>query len=42
MGKPVSESEGDIAFCADVFDYYAGIAPRMLQPVRLGPVPLLH
>ena len=29
-GKTINESRGDIGFCADVCDYYADLAPRML------------
>jgi len=36
-GKPLAESEVDISFCADVFDYYAEIAPKHLAP---QPLPL--
>lgn len=34
-GKPLVESEADIAMCADAFDYYATIAPAQLAPVAL-------
>eukprot|EP00930_Biecheleria_cincta_P004009 TRINITY_DN104909_c0_g1_i1.p1 TRINITY_DN104909_c0_g1~~TRINITY_DN104909_c0_g1_i1.p1 ORF type:complete len:568 (+),score=116.78 TRINITY_DN104909_c0_g1_i1:56-1705(+) len=37
-GKTLAESEGDIGFCADVFDYYAEIAPQHLAPTPL-PLP---
>lgn len=36
-GKTLSESHADIAFCADVCDYYAEIAPRVLidEPIKV-------
>jgi len=37
-GKPLAESNGDISFCADVFDYYADVAPARLSPTAL-PLP---
>eukprot|EP00445_Apocalathium_hangoei_P000102 CAMPEP_0203839358 /NCGR_PEP_ID=MMETSP0359-20131031/127_1 /ASSEMBLY_ACC=CAM_ASM_000338 /TAXON_ID=268821 /ORGANISM="Scrippsiella Hangoei, Strain SHTV-5" /LENGTH=552 /DNA_ID=CAMNT_0050753379 /DNA_START=30 /DNA_END=1688 /DNA_ORIENTATION=- len=37
-GKTLAESSGDIGFCADVFDYYADIAPKHLAPTSL-PLP---
>jgi len=38
-GKPLAESKGDLGFCADVFDYYADLAPSVLVPhdVQLPP-----
>mmetsp|Transcript_105423 Transcript_105423/g.263885 ORF Transcript_105423/g.263885 Transcript_105423/m.263885 type:complete len:550 (-) Transcript_105423:184-1833(-) len=35
-GKPLGESSADISFCADVFDYYAEIAPQHLVPSPLS------
>lgn len=41
-GKPLSESQGDIGFCADAIDYYAEVAPSQLEarplelPAALG------
>lgn len=34
-GKTLAESNADIAFCADVFDYYARIAPETLKATPL-------
>ena len=36
-GKPLSESRADLAFCADVCDYYADLAPAVLvdEPIKL-------
>eukprot|EP00811_Abedinium_folium_P032278 NODE_5341_length_1781_cov_5.980048.p1 GENE.NODE_5341_length_1781_cov_5.980048~~NODE_5341_length_1781_cov_5.980048.p1 ORF type:complete len:504 (-),score=194.92 NODE_5341_length_1781_cov_5.980048:136-1647(-) len=28
-GKPINEARADIAFCADIFDYYAGFADNL-------------
>jgi len=35
-GKTLAESKGDIEFCADVFDYYADIAPEHLRSQPIG------
>ena len=34
-GKPIAESRADIAACADVCDYYADVAPRLLRSEAL-------
>ena len=36
-GKPINESRGDLGFCADVCDYFAELAPRVLleEPIAL-------
>mmetsp|Transcript_28504 Transcript_28504/g.45837 ORF Transcript_28504/g.45837 Transcript_28504/m.45837 type:complete len:538 (-) Transcript_28504:19-1632(-) len=34
-GKPLVESEADIAMCADIFDYYAKVAPQEFAPSEL-------
>lgn len=30
-GKPFSESQGDLGVCADTFDYYAEMAPKIMK-----------
>eukprot|EP01062_Namystynia_karyoxenos_P081340 TRINITY_DN891_c2_g1_i1.p1 TRINITY_DN891_c2_g1~~TRINITY_DN891_c2_g1_i1.p1 ORF type:complete len:541 (+),score=192.66 TRINITY_DN891_c2_g1_i1:1-1623(+) len=37
-GKPLGESEGDLTHCADLLDYYAGLAEQELAEVDI-PVP---
>ena len=34
-GKPLAESASDIGFSADVFDYFADVAPRLLEPTTI-------
>eukprot|EP00929_Paragymnodinium_shiwhaense_P068187 TRINITY_DN3426_c0_g1_i1.p1 TRINITY_DN3426_c0_g1~~TRINITY_DN3426_c0_g1_i1.p1 ORF type:complete len:568 (+),score=89.63 TRINITY_DN3426_c0_g1_i1:80-1705(+) len=34
-GKPLTESEADIGYCADIFDFYADIAEEHLAPTKL-------
>ena len=35
-GKPIAEAEADMGACADLFDFYAEIAPAELAPVPLA------
>jgi len=35
-GKPLGESDADIGFCADMFDYYAETAAASLAPTKLS------
>jgi betaine-aldehyde dehydrogenase len=35
MGKALVESRADVAFCADVLDYYAALAPRALADAQI-------
>ncbi len=37
MGKRFEESQGEVALCADIIDYYADHAESFLAPVHLNP-----
>jgi succinate-semialdehyde dehydrogenase/glutarate-semialdehyde dehydrogenase len=37
MGKRISEARGEVAFSADILDYYAKNAEKFLAPVKLNP-----
>jgi succinate-semialdehyde dehydrogenase/glutarate-semialdehyde dehydrogenase len=37
MGKRIDEARGEVAFSADILDYYAKNAERFLAPVKLNP-----
>lgn len=32
MGKPISQSKGELSFVANIFRYYADVAPTLLKP----------
>lgn len=37
MGKRIAEARGEVAFSADILDYYANNAERFLAPAKLDP-----